>query len=440
MLRKNERFCLLTLISLIFVSCGGGGSNVPSTSPIPIPEYSWETATPESVGLSPNKVNAALDYATTDGIYTQSTIIVKDEKIVGERYRSISQLEKNNIISNYPLLTESFLDTRLSNRNASSKVTSWSMGKSFTSIIFGIAEYKGLLSINSYASAHINEWLGDERANITIKNLLDMRSGLNRGCYSAIEPDEIGECTGSLGSSGGDIVIANNQLTGCINQTFNSSAHGPYNLDDQSSYYLYSNCDTMILGEIFYRATGQNINEYAQTNLFSKLDITADWWRDNSDGGQDNGNYLSYCCIDMTARDFIKFGQLLLNDGTWQGERILSISYIQQIKNLSTYGLKFWHAPSAYISPAPDPSISKIIYAAGFDGQYILIDFENNILISRNSLYYPALEVSSLKKVKTGDISTTNLPISLPAILTARASTRLFPSFSPFTMASRLYD
>ena len=100
-----------------------------------------------------------------------------------------------------------------------------------------------------------------------------------------------------------------------INQSFNTSLHGQYNPLNQNSYSLYSNCDTMILGEIFFRATSQNIKDFAQTHLFSKLDITAYWWKDNSIGGQNNGNFLTYCCIDMTARDFLKIGQLLLNDG-----------------------------------------------------------------------------------------------------------------------------
>ena len=126
--------------------------------------------------------------------------------------------------------------------------------------------------------------------------------------------------------------------------------------------------------------------QYAsQTHLFLKLDITAYWWKDNSIGGQDNGNYLTYCCIDMTARDFLKIGQLLLNDGLWNSERILSSAYVQQLKDLTTYGLKFWYTPEAAFS-SPNPSFNKLISAVGFDGQYVFIDFENKMLVSRNSL------------------------------------------------------
>ena len=436
---KNNPLVLFFIIFLI--GCGSGGN---STTNNPIPQYShtWAEATPASVGLSATHVTAALNYAIEDGRYTQSAIIVKDGKIIGEEYRSISQTEKNSLIAANAELSNSFLESGLGNRNASSLVSSWSVGKSFTSIIFGIAQHKGLLSINSNASDYITEWSGeDERNNISIKNLLDMRSGLHRGCFNELEADEIGNCSALPAASsigGGNIARATNQLTGCINQTFNSATHGLYNSSIPPPF-LYSNCDTMILGEIFYRATNQDINEFAQTNLFSKLDINAYWWRDNSTGGQNNGNYLSYCCIDMTARDFIKFGQLLLDDGIWNEERLLSSSYVQQIKDLTEYGYKFWYAPSSYVSQSSVPSINKLIYANGFDGQYILIDFENKILIARNSLYYPALDLSSERKMVTGTIGNTNFPVTSPMIITTNGE-RVMQNFNPFTMAYYLYD
>jgi|TARA_B100001094_G_scaffold333391_1_gene411383 CubicO group peptidase (beta-lactamase class C family) len=430
--------------TLILIACGSGSNSTSSSTNNTSSQYSytWVEATPASVGLSATNVTAALNYAIEDGKYTQSAIIVKDGKIIGEQYRSISQTEKNNLIAANTVLSNSFLDSKMSNKGASSLVSSWSVGKSFTSVIFGIAQHKGLLSINSNASDYITEWSGvDERSNISIKNLLDMRSGLHQGCYNELEADEIGNCSvlpaaSSIG--GGNIARATNQLEGCINQTFNSAAHGTYNSSSPPPF-LYSNCDTMILGEIFYRATNQDINEFAQTNLFAKLDINAYWWRDNSTGGQNNGNYLSYCCIDMTARDFIKFGQLLLDDGIWNEERLLSSSYVQQIKDLTEYGYKFWHAPSSLVSQSPVPSINKLIYANGFDGQYIFIDFENKILIARNSLYYPALDLSSERKMVAGTIGTTNFPVTSPMIITTNG-TRIAQTFNPFLMARYLYD
>ena len=136
---------------------------------------------------------------------------------------------------------------------------------------------------------------------------------------------------------------------------------------------------------------------------------------------------------------FIKFGQLLLNDGVWNEERIISSSFIQQIKDLTTYGLKFWYASNNFVTSA-SPSVSKFIFANGFDGQYILIDFENNIIVARNSLYYPSLDISQTKKMITGSLGTTNFTVTVPTIITTNGETRLNQNFNPFTMLYNLYS
>ena len=170
---------LITIIfAIVFLGCGSGSTSSVNTSSDNNDtssqySYTWLEATPESVGLSSSNVTAALSYAVSDLKYTQSAIIVKDGKIIGEQYRSISQSEKNSLIAANSILTNSFLEAKLGNKSSSSLVSSWSVGKSFTSIIFGIAQYKGLLSVNNNASAYITEWAGasDERRNISIKKI-----------------------------------------------------------------------------------------------------------------------------------------------------------------------------------------------------------------------------------------------------------------------------
>ena len=59
------------------------------------------------------------------------------------------------------------------------------MAKSITSIIFGIALGQGYFpkwSLETTAATYLTEWAGDSRNTITIKNLLDMRSGLDPKC------------------------------------------------------------------------------------------------------------------------------------------------------------------------------------------------------------------------------------------------------------------
>ena len=202
----------------------------------------------------------------------------------------------------------------------------------------------------------------------------------------------------------------------------------------------YSNCDTQILGEILFRATGKDPYTFADIYLFSKLNMTALWWRDNVEVGQSNGNYLTYCCIDATIRDFAKFGQMILNGGKLAGQRIVSQEYIDMIKNIVndsfvselapyapnfSYGLKFWTIQPAVISGSGTsnqemyPPANSLFSTIGFDGQYVVIDFERNMIIARNSLYHPYLNHSNERKMKLipGTISESNWIATVPAAL-----------------------
>jgi CubicO group peptidase (beta-lactamase class C family) len=428
----------LVSLGLLLFNCGGGSSSA-VTSSIGSSDssvYSWSTGTPESVSLTSANVTAALNYASADQKFTQAVLIIKDGVIIGERYNSISEAEVNSLIAAQSSLasSRSILSSTFGNSSSTKIATSWSMAKSITSMLFGIAEDKGLLSRSTLASAYLTEWQGvsDQRAKITIQNLLDMRSGLYKGCYDATASDEMTNCAASL-SSGGSFINASNHLTGCINRQFRL---GTYNDADQSSYFAYSNCDTMILGEIFYRATSATIYAYAETNLFSKLDITAHWWRDNSTGGQDNGNYLAYMGIDMTPRDFAKIAQLLVNDGIWENERILSLAYITNIKNVNNYGFQFWNLSQYGLNTSGfTPSVDKFISAIGFDGQYLAIDFTNKIIIVRNSHYYPVqTSGSTSRKV---NMSVYDFPSTAPQIV---SSLELSNSFNIRIMIETLYN
>ena len=60
------------------------------------------------------------------------------------------------------------------------------MAKSFTSVLIGIAvEQKYINSIDDKVSKYISEWAVDGYSNITIRNLLNMRSGLKLYCYDS---------------------------------------------------------------------------------------------------------------------------------------------------------------------------------------------------------------------------------------------------------------
>lgn len=452
---------LFLLIFILLSSCGGGGNTPTPTPDLPAqnPTFSWEVVTPESQGLSAAKVTAALNFAMEDGRYTQAAIIIKNGKIVAEQYRGIGTSEVTQMVDHAQTSWDADTLNRIyGTRSKNSLVTSWSVAKSITSIIFGIALEQGYFSgsLDTTAATYLNragEWAGNSKSTITIKNLLDMRSGLVPKCYS-----DVGgwtECDGAGIAGGGGFVSSNDQLTQCIQSRSMAATEARHSWYQSGGYdfnkgdWMYQNCDTQVLGEIFFRAVGQDIKSFADTYLFSKIGITSDssqWWRDNTTGGQANGNYLSYCCLDMTARDFARIALLLVNDGVWLGEQVIPLSYVQAIKNITTtsvvtgdyyqgtlsYGLKFWSVYGGDVCGLDGSgnfqnngekcvADNTIITPQGFDGQYTMMDFENKLIMIRFSLYHHAntLEATEKKMVVDAPPAPVNYILSAPRVATS---------------------
>jgi CubicO group peptidase (beta-lactamase class C family) len=437
------------LITVLLASCGGGGGGTSNKSNLlpdldsnnPIDNSIWSEASPESVGMDSTSLSTAFDEAFIDGTFTQAAVVIKDSKLVYERYRGIMLGEKSALVSELNTDSETLQD-RFGSRDKNSLASSWSTAKSFTSVMVAIAIEQGFIeSLEESASVYINEWANNERAQITIRNLLDMRSGLPILCADANNPT-LGICSNDSADSGGNLTLSDNQMDECIaRQMAATGIPQPwytYGSTYESGYWVYSNCDTMVLGEILFRATGQDLQSYADRHLFSKIGMSAYWWRDNTASAQVDGNYLAYCCLDATPRDFAKFGQLLLNNGAWNGEQVIPASYVDKIKNIVvdsrvdeltdslSYGLQFWTTmPASQSDGSMYPPANTIYATQGFDGQYIMIDFDRNLVVVRTSLYYPALAENDQRKmnVNSTDTSNASYTATLPAAVGATSGT-----------------
>ena len=345
-------------LSLIFLSGCGGGSGGGSSAP-EITQVIANSQTPIYWNL-----DAAFSYGMDDGKYTQQITVIENGDVLRTAFRDIGTQEVAR-------LEASFQSSQVPNFQGvreNSQLTSWSTGKSFMSIVMGIAQDQSFLDIDEYASQYLTEWSDDERNQITIRHLLNMRSGLQK----------------PMGEAGGNITVYANQLQMCIDLELQ---------EEINEKFEYNNCSSMLLGEIIERATGQDFKTYADVNLFNPLEINASWWTDLS------GNYLSYCCVDMTQAEYAKFGMMLLN----KGDGIVSESYIDDIlTTTANYNLQFWFFDST-------------MQTIGFDGQFIVVDFNNNLLILRNSLYHPQTDGDYVLN-NTGDSNRTG-PITLPDAL-----------------------
>jgi len=442
---KIAKWGSISIVALTLISCGDNSSiseslTINENENSLYTDLTWEEETPTNVGIDPILLEDSFIYALADETYTQAVILIKDEKLIYEKYRGLEANESGFWdqslidISEHGMEIPQELQDGFINRDRYSLATSWSIAKSFVSILIGIAIDQGYIqSVNESASTYITEWSNDNRNQITIKNLLDMRSGLPGLCATGSHPNyDLELCPYSVHWSGGNLTPVQNQLDACINREIAETGiiQSWYSSERtwEKDYLLYSNCEAQVLGELLFRATGKDLQSYADINLFSKIGFEGHWWRDNENNGQSNGNYLAYCCLDATTRDYAKFGQLILNNGSWGNEQIVSSSYVEKIKRIGidsvveedgsyySYGMLFWTLDPTQQDDGTDfPPANKILLTAGTDGQYIILDIENNMVLVRNSLYYPMQFASfDRKMIGTGDLNAINYPQTLP--------------------------
>jgi CubicO group peptidase (beta-lactamase class C family) len=468
MKRLPNKFYPLFVSIFLLLSCSGNdgssnstpekNSNDDSKQTI-LDNGAWREAIPESVGMDKELLNKALETAIGDGTYTQGLVVIKDGKLISERYRGITTSEISALVNNIggtdvqSVVIRLLLGASYGSRDAASLASSWSMAKSVLSLGIGNAINQGYIEpIENSASQYIHEWAGidDDRAKVTIKDLLDMASGFPMLCYN-LSSGEFETCQNATDANGGgNIFLANEQMSECIGRIpMRNGYKQPWDgklYQSDSRPFIYSNCDSMTVGQILYRATGKDILDYSQVNIFSKIGVTpTHWWRDNTDNAeQPDGNRLTYCCLDTTTRNFAKLGLLVLKNGLWDGEQIIPASYIEKIKSITarevkygrfdgktSYGLKFW---------AFDIEGRTIYAMVGFDSQFVMIDFENNMIIVRNSLYYPYLGAGTERKMNISflgsakgmsianiDTSESRFPLTLPNGAGATIETKFDP-------------
>ena len=295
--------------------------------------FSWNIVSPEDLGIEPTSVQELIDYIKEPSLNTQAAILIRGNNIIAEYY------------------AEGY--------NKDDLVTSWSVAKSFSSTLIGIAIDEGYISsVDDSIALYLPEWKTKPQENISLKYLLGMRSGMDDhpglGVYFQ-----------------GDMVS--------------------YSLDREISRepgitFSYSNEDSMLFSRIIENATGLDFQEYADTRLFDKLDIKETWWTDKS------GNTLTYAGLDMTPREFAKFGLMIAQEGKWIDEQIVSQSWIKEatteFDNLASYGYQWW---TSTISESGLGSARQDDYpffsALGLDGQYIYIWPEKDLVLVRFTKY-----------------------------------------------------
>ena len=291
---------------------------------------------PNELGVSQIDIDNLFNLSFKDDS-TQSVVLLKNGYLVSERY------------------ADGF--------NKDSYGTSWSMAKSFYAALILISIDKGEIKSLDQKVYDFLPYFDDDRSVITIRQILNMSSGLEY-------PDHQHET----------MFFRKDHLKYSRNVKLEK---------EPDTLFEYNNVNSMLLGEVLEVATGKKADILLEERILNKIGIEKKTlWRDEAQ------NVLTYCCIDMSARDYAKFGQLFSNGGTWNGEQIISkelvdetFKYVWDTPNWWTdekrgYSLHWW--VSRYTEE------SNIFNASGRFGQYIFVDPKNDIVFVRITKYKPS--------------------------------------------------
>ena len=289
-------------------------------------DFSWIEKSPESIGLDTIEVNQLMDFLKIPEFNTQAAILIQGNYIIAEYY------------------DEGY--------DKSSLVTSWSVAKSFTSTLIGIAIDEGYISsINDPITDYLPEWKGKDQDNILLKHLLAMQSGMDDHPLAGV-------------------VFSTNMVKYSLDRDV---------LRPPETAFSYSNEDSMLLGEILENATGFSVQDYADKKLFNILEIEDKWWTDQA------GNTVTYAGLDMNPRDFAKFGLMVAQDGKWENKEVVSSEWLETATNnyndLAPYGFQWW------TSNSPDEKDYNFFSAKGLDGQLIYVWPEIDLVFVRFTKY-----------------------------------------------------
>lgn len=311
---------------------GGGGGGVDAAGHGDAwlyPDPDWTTGAPAEHGIDPAALEEAA--AAADRDHSDCLLVIRDGVLVFERY---------------------FAGTDATTRNKS-----WSIAKSYTSTLVGIAIERGeIAGLDQPVAELVPEWAGSERAEITIRDLVSMTSGLEWSVFQDY-----------------------------VQMAVFAQDHTAFALDlgvaaPPGAGWTYHNGAVQVLERVIRNATGKTMDAYAEEVLWSKIGMAGSWARDPSDNPTAYANALATC------RDHARFGYLYLRGGQWAGgDEVVPAGWLAQALAPSqefnrAYGFLFWlNGQTPAIDALNNPKEGELVpyapddlfAARGFGNQFI---------------------------------------------------------------------
>ena len=320
----NRCGLLITSVIILLLSACSGGSNSGNGGGDPVTPYTYQAPANLSDGWT-------ISDADDQGLSVQRLEDMMDAIDRGE-YPIIDSIA---IASRGNLVFEETIRTQLDEKDGWAGNTDLSMhaqfsaSKSVASILVGIAIDQGHISGVDVPYLSLFDYLGydnwDERKNqITLQHVLSMRLGLQWDEWSAPYGDP------------------DNAVIRFFNEQHDYSK-GLLDLPletDPGTSFAYNTIASISLGQAIQNRGPLTYADFLQTYLLDPLRITRVRWTETPTGLPDLGGGLY-----LHARDMVKFGQLYMDDGSWNGQQIVSSEWVAE--SLQAYTELEWSDPAA---------------------------------------------------------------------------------------------
>ncbi len=341
--KRKHRFWLLggglivvVLLGLVaYLTIPGQGSLPELPEPDYWPTNGWRSVPPETQGFDSEKLAQGLRKLQEDGFAIDSLLIVRDGDLV--------------------------LDANFTPYDGSFPHDMASVAKSVTTTLVGIAIEQGVLDLDqpvvSFFPDHTIANMDEYKENLTLRDLVSMRNGMESGCF------EGDEATLDVMRQSADWVQA---------ALDRKMVHQP------GTHFCYDSPGMHLLSAILQEATGMTELEYARQVLFEPLGIHTVIWETDPQGYTHGWGDLH-----LLPQDAAKLGFLWLHKGLWDGQQIVPADWVSQsiqahsrlVGNEYGYGYGWWVSPVDF-------------YALGRGGQFIrVIPSRNTVLVITGGKY-----------------------------------------------------
>lgn len=245
-----------------------------------------------------------------------------------------------------------------------------SAGKSVTSLLFGIAlDQSAIESIDDPVAKYWPEAKGSAIGSVRLSDVLTMRSGLDADANNPESPGYEDNMDASADTL--------------------SFALGIPSVDEPGTYYRYNSLAAFVVGVVIGRATGDGLEAFARTYLFEPLKIERwDWQEDQAGFTKGQGNLF------LSAPDFARIGELVLNGGALNGQQVVSNKWVEESlkprvdvsdseSNASGYGYYWFHQEYSLNNRS-----IEVTFASGNGGNKIYLVPEFDMVVSIMSQAY----------------------------------------------------